>query len=284
MVEAPCVHEPKAVDLIEVFSQPVDVDAFNASFRGELYSDEPTMTAQSFADHVERNTIDLSRSPRWTVDGKLSGVALLGFRDQRAWVGGFGVVPEFRGRGLARRYLEDVLAVCHRAGAARVELEVLLRNAPAIALYKRGGFAVVDELVVWSRAPLATDSARHWERACDGRGIARVARKPSTCWQREPQSVAAASPCERLTIGDDAAPHAYAFLRRSGGRATLLDVGARDPESAALLIDALDAVAPDVTLRLLNEPAHGPVHEAFTATESWTETTRQHRILQSLPA
>jgi len=85
MVEAPYVHEPKAVDLIKKSSRiPVDVDAFNASFRGELYGDAPTVTAQSFADHVERNTIDLSRSPRWTVDGKLSGVALLGFREQRA--------------------------------------------------------------------------------------------------------------------------------------------------------------------------------------------------------
>jgi len=122
----------------------------------------------------------------------------------------------------------------------------------------------------------------HAATACDERKIARAARTPSACWQREPQSVAATSPCERLVIGEDAAPRAYAFLRRSGERAALLDVGAGDTESAELLIDALDAVAPEVTLRLLNEPAHGPLHEALTATEPWTETTRQHRMLRCL--
>ena len=48
---------------------------------------------------------------------------------------------------------------------------------------------------------------------------------------------------------------------------TLLDVGARDAESAELLLDVLDTLAPEVMLRLLNEPAHGPLHEALTATD-----------------
>ena len=84
---------------------PVTAADLRASFRGEIYGDAPTMTEAWFADHVRRNDVDLTRSPRWTVGGELSGAALPAFRGDRAWVGGFGVVPAYRGRGLARRYL-----------------------------------------------------------------------------------------------------------------------------------------------------------------------------------
>ena len=265
-----------------IFSEPIDVGAFNASQRGEVYGYAPAMTAERFAQHVERNAIDLSSSPRWTVGGALSGVALLAFRSKRAWIGGFGVVPAFRGRGLAQRYLQDVYSICRDAGAEMLELEVLVRNARAIALYKRGGFAIVDELVVWSRAPVGAEPGHLLACARDESEIARVARLPSACWQREPQSVAAALPCERLAIEDDATPLAYAFLRRNVGRATLLDVGACDTLSADLLLDALDASVPEVTLTLLNEPAHGSLHQALSARANWIEATRQHKMRLSL--
>jgi GNAT superfamily N-acetyltransferase len=223
------------------FLQPVDVEAFNASFRSEVYGDAP-MSAERFVQHVERYAIDLTRSPRWTVDGALSGIALLGFRDRRAWLGGFGVVPKFRSRGLADRYL----------GAA------------------------------WRRASLGGASARAAAMARDEREIARVARRPATCWQREPQSVAATSPSERIVVGDDIAPQAYAYIRRNADSAAILDAGARDAASAELLLGALDDAAPDVALVIINEPAHGPLHEAFTARASWSETVRQHRMRRNV--
>ena len=282
MVEQPSMSSLEAAYRASIFSQPVDVSAFNASQSGEVYGNMPSMTAENFSQHVERNAIDLSRSPRWTVGTSLSGVALLGFRGERVWVGGFGVVPEFRGRGLARRYLQDVLSICRDAGAETLELEVLVRNAAAIALYKRGGFAIVDELVIWSRAPVGANAVHLpvWTR--DEREIASVARTPSACWQREPQSVAAASPRERLVIGNDATPQAYAFVRRNLGRTTILDVGACETTSAHLLLDEFDAFAPEAKLTLLNEPAHGPLHQALTARASWTEATRQHKMRLSL--
>nr|MDP9106671.1 GNAT family N-acetyltransferase [Candidatus Eremiobacteraeota bacterium] len=130
------------------------VDELNASFRGDVYGEQPAMNAESFRAHVERNAVDLARSRRWTVDGALSGVVLLAFRGERAWIGGFGVVPEFRGRGLARSYLGETLAIARASGANSLELEVLTHNAPAVRLYERAGFATIDELVIWTREPL----------------------------------------------------------------------------------------------------------------------------------
>ncbi|MEA2664706.1 MAG: hypothetical protein QOI11_1650, partial [Candidatus Eremiobacteraeota bacterium] len=305
----------------------VSVADFNASFRGEVYG-ESGVDADWFAEHVGRNGIDLARSPRWLVDGALGGMALLAFRGARAWAGAFGVVPELRGRGYAQRFLADALALAAEGGAATLELEVLERNAAAIGLYERGGFATVGELIVWKRAPLSIvagdaggvfaggDAGDVFVSGRDGGGqviwdtargfdsaeVARIARHPATCWQREPPGVAAASPIEAVTVGspadalgdeppvtedmraDDArnAPPAYAFVQRTAARTALLDAGARDADAAAVLLAALDLRLPQAEPLLLNEPPQGPLHDALAAHPAWSEFTRQRRMLARL--
>jgi GNAT superfamily N-acetyltransferase len=261
----------------------VTADDLNASFRGDVYGERPAMDAASFRAHVERNDVDLARSRRWTVGGALAGVALLAFRGERAWIGGFGVVPEFRGRGLARQYLDEVLAIAREAGATSIELEVLVRNAPAIRLYERAGFATVDEVVVWTRAPLRpTDRTPEAEtQAYDAAAIAALARTPAPCWQREPASVAAAAPFGALFVGAPESPDAYAFTRR-GERMSVLDARAHDAASASALLAALDARLGAHELALVNESARGALHDAFTAHGGWREFTRQHRMRLAL--
>ncbi len=256
------------------------VDDLNASFRGDVYGEQPSMNAESFRSHVERNDVDLARSRRWTVDGALSGVVLLAFRGDRAWIGGFGVVPEFRGRGLARRYLDETLDIARASGATSVELEVLTHNAPAVRLYERAGFATIDELVVWTREPLHPADDAHAEPAVHAYGAAAIAaltRTPASCWQREPQSVAAGAPFEALFVGSPESPDAYAFVRR-GERASLLDARAHDAASASALLAALDAQFAAVKVALVNEPARGALHEAFASRARWSEFARQHRM------
>jgi ribosomal protein S18 acetylase RimI-like enzyme len=261
--------------------QAVTVDDLNSSFRGDVYGERPAMDAHGFRAHVERNDVDLARSRRWTIDGALAGVVLLAFRGDRAWVGGFGVVPEFRGRGLAREYLDETLAVARESGAASVELEVLTHNVRAVRLYERAGFDTIDEVVVWTRAPShppgETRAATAPMRAYGAGEIAALARTPASSWQREPASVAAGSPFETLFVGADAAPDAYAFVRR-GERASMVDARAHDPASAGELLAMLDARFGAAELSLVNEPARGALHDAFTAHAAWREFGRQYRM------
>jgi GNAT superfamily N-acetyltransferase len=267
-------------------NEQICVDDLNASFSGDVYGEAPSNDSAWFREHVARNDVDLARSRRWTVDGALSGIALLAFRGDRAWLGGFGVVPEFRGRGLARRYLAETLAIARDSGAASVELEVLAHNAAAIALYEGGGFTHIGDLVVWTRAPLAVDveSGEHVGEggelhSYDVAAVTAIARTPATCWQREPRSVAAASPLERIVVGDGegGARGAYAFMRYAHDRVSL-DAGARDSASAAALLVRLDARVPDRKLMLINEPPYGPLHDALVAHPGWSEMTRQRRM------
>jgi ribosomal protein S18 acetylase RimI-like enzyme len=264
--------------------QHVTVEELNASFRGDVYGEQPAMTVESFRAHVERNDVDLARSRRWTVDGALAGVVLLAFRRERAWIGGFGVVPELRGRGLARRYLDETLDIARASGVTSVELEVLTHNLSAIRLYERAGFTTIDELVVWTREPLRPADETDTEpvlRAYDAEAIAVLARTPASCWQREPESVAAGAPFEALFVGSRESPDAYAFVRRRE-RASLLDARAHDALSASALLAALDAELASDTVALVNEPARGALHDAFAGHAGWSEFARQYRMRLAL--
>jgi RimJ/RimL family protein N-acetyltransferase len=53
---------------------------------------------------------------------------------------GMGLVPAWRGQGLGRRLLREVLGRAFSAGLLRVELEVFASNVAAIRLYEREGF------------------------------------------------------------------------------------------------------------------------------------------------
>jgi ribosomal protein S18 acetylase RimI-like enzyme len=273
----------------------VTADDLRATFRGDVYGEAATMTQTWFADHVARNDVDLARSPRWTAGGELSGAALLAFRGDRAWVGGFGVAPAFRGRGLAQRYLAELLALARGSGATTIELEVIAHNAPAVALYRRGGFETAGELVAWSRDPNAdeartagsnADEARSdGPRAYDEDAVAAIARRPPTCWQREPRSVAVASPSELVVVRDCGEISAYAFVRRNDDptRASLLDAGARGSVAAAnALLAELDRRFPDRALMLINEPPDGALHDALQGSPRWHEFARQFLMRTAL--
>ena len=53
---------------------------------------------------------------------------------------GMGLLPDWRGRGLGADLLKAALDHADRIGLARVELDVVSDNAPAIALYEKAGF------------------------------------------------------------------------------------------------------------------------------------------------
>lgn len=54
-----------------------------------------------------------------------------------------GVIPALRRRGIARRLLSAAAGEAKRRGADRLFLEVAIDNGPALALYRRAGFAKV---------------------------------------------------------------------------------------------------------------------------------------------
>ena len=74
------------------------------------------------------------------------GLALLGIRGARGWIGDFGVIPAWRRAGVGRALLGVLLDSARAAGLGDVRLEVASANTAARRLYETAGFAVTRTL------------------------------------------------------------------------------------------------------------------------------------------
>jgi ribosomal protein S18 acetylase RimI-like enzyme len=73
-------------------------------------------------------------------DGKYIGVVMARLRDEGVDIGSFGILPDYRGRGLAKYLLGSALRKLKQSGIAKASLDVSITNPQAMRLYKRFGF------------------------------------------------------------------------------------------------------------------------------------------------
>jgi ribosomal protein S18 acetylase RimI-like enzyme len=76
----------------------------------------------------------------------LNAIGFIGGRNV-AWNGGTAVIPEFRSRGVAAALMEATIELYRELGVETATLEAISGNTKAIALYRRFGYQVIDELV-----------------------------------------------------------------------------------------------------------------------------------------
>jgi ribosomal protein S18 acetylase RimI-like enzyme len=83
-------------------------------------------------------------------DKRLVGFTLIGIDKidsmLTAYDAGTGIVPDFRGQGLAKRMFDHALPEMKARGVKRFLLEVLQSNEPAIKAYQKSGFEIAREL------------------------------------------------------------------------------------------------------------------------------------------
>ncbi|MBI5167976.1 MAG: GNAT family N-acetyltransferase [Candidatus Eisenbacteria bacterium] len=201
-------------DVTLVPADSIELPALTA-LMNEAYSDyDLPMHVDEGAMRFMLSTFDLDRAEsRVALDGGVPvGVALLGLRGERAWIGGMGVVPAGRRRGLGDTLMKAVIERARARGVREVWLEVLTTNARAIPLYERLGFRHVRRLdVLRLAAPPATPEGVSTESATVEQVLefARLHRRSEEPWQREEGSV-------RNWVRDGLALEATAAIR--GGR------------------------------------------------------------------
>jgi ribosomal protein S18 acetylase RimI-like enzyme len=133
----------------------VDFEAFTAAFN-YAYSDYFTpiaMTVPSFRHLIGRDDLNLDASVAALENGKIVGTGLLGVRDKTGWIGGMGVIPELRRRGVGRRMMEYLITRARALGLTEVRLEVIEANRGAHALYQQLGFEFARYLLILEREP-----------------------------------------------------------------------------------------------------------------------------------
>jgi ribosomal protein S18 acetylase RimI-like enzyme len=213
----------------------------------------------ALASMVESWDLDLDASPVAFLEGEPAGFAFLGVRGASGWIGGMGVVPEARRRGMGRALMHGVLDEARRRGLAEVWLEVLVQNDPARRLYEQLGFETVRELEIWTVEGAGGASRARTVAPEEARETIARLRHEREPWQRADETVARVPDVRALAVEGGAALYRFA-----GGRASILQL-AVDPAHpsrparellAAILADA-DAAA------WVNAPAGDPALAGF---------------------
>ena len=259
---------------------------FTSSFGGYQYP--IVMDAERLARRVRQEHHDLCRSLVAYAGDRAVGVAALAIRGAAGWVGGFGVVPEERGRGRGRELMSALVAQARRAGLRTLSLEVLQTNVAARRLYERAGMRVVRDLLILERAgkdgggAAPGDAPAPLEEAAPVELLAHFARLHATApaWQRDLPSLLVKGSLRGLRVGGGGQTQAYALAtREADGSAYLVDLAAAGPAEAGRLCAGLERLG--APLKIVNEPEHS-LFVAPLLERGFVETDRQHEMLLDL--
>ncbi len=242
---------------------------------------------------------DVLRGYIWEEDGQAVGVAnVLRRGDTAQWViGNVSVLPEYRRRGIARALVEASVEYARERGAARIMLDVVDGNVPAMRLYETLGFErfsgesqlLYEANSPLARAPLPDDYTLEPARLYDWRPSYALAERitPETVRRYRPveagtfRQPAVLRPLLPLIFrATGARPHAFRVRRRADRQVVahiVCRVRTRDGgmNTIVLILDpAHGAIAPAlVTLALERTLALAPGRRVELAVPHWQRPT-----------
>jgi ribosomal protein S18 acetylase RimI-like enzyme len=113
-------------------------DVFTLGYSG--YFVPVSLNAERMQQHITNHDIDLRASWAVFVDAVPVALCLLGLRGGRGWIGGGGVAPDYRRRGLAQALVGRGHASAQERGVSEIMLEMLVQNVQAKTLYEQLGY------------------------------------------------------------------------------------------------------------------------------------------------
>ena len=247
---------------------------FTASFEG--YALPMEIDEQAFRTMTMLFDFDLDASRVAQRDGRPVGVVNLGVRGPDGWIGGMGVVPDERRKGIGEQLMRAVHESARAAGVRELRLEVISSNAPAIALYAKLGYEHVRDLEVWRLESPEVGRAGREVPASEAHALVRQLRRAPEPWQRADEVLEhPVTEPRRGFVADEAA----AVVRVTAHGAVVEQIAARDVRAAReLLTSALEAARP---VRLTNLPEGDPVGDAFRELGGVLDL-RQHELRLAL--
>jgi GNAT superfamily N-acetyltransferase len=135
------------------------VELFNAGYEGyvvPMHVDETGLTWMQ-----DKLDFDLGASRVAYREGAAVGFANLAVRGDEAWVGGVGVVTSARRTGVGEVLMEAIHEQARELGVKRIWLEVIVENTAAFALYEKLGYAVTQDVEVWTLDGAEGDHSAH---------------------------------------------------------------------------------------------------------------------------
>ncbi|MEO7003158.1 MAG: GNAT family N-acetyltransferase [Ktedonobacterales bacterium] len=302
--------------------------AFNRGFEG--YAIPITQTPDTLQRMIDDNDVRLEQSlVAAAPDGELVGVGLLALRGNaadraadatidattddaveteaeaglRAWIGGMGIAPAWRGKGQGAGLLRALIAQASGRHATHIQLEVLADNVPAHLLYARFGFHETRTLTVYTgvahmpkrrRQPAPAATFRQLVVA-EALALFDAYHPAQPSWQREQATLRhMAQRLEAIGMEDESGGsetsglRAYALISRQPTGYAILDLGSRaasavDRKADALgLLDELLRRFPGALLRAINVVPGEPLGDALQAAHCTVVTTQREMQLPLL--
>jgi ribosomal protein S18 acetylase RimI-like enzyme len=130
---------------LNTLSLRVTAKLFNRSF--EAYFIPVQFTKDSFKAFAQRDDIDFGASQILLANDQLIGLVLIARRGKASRMGGFGIIPEFRGLGAGSWFVKRLLDDARLRVETHMYLEVIRQNEAAVRLYEKHGFARIRRLL-----------------------------------------------------------------------------------------------------------------------------------------
>jgi GNAT superfamily N-acetyltransferase len=243
----------------------------------ERYLVPITFSSEQLHLHMAYNDVDPAASPLWYDDnGEVLAAALLAVRGKRGWIGGFGVAPEYRGRGYATELLETLKQTARDRGVKSIQLEVLMENLPALNVYRKAGFEI--ERTLCSFEHLVEDGRKpHGFITARADDFIDVPDPAVPCWQRERATLLNGAVSTGIT--DTKGNHA--LFRFNAQAAQVLKVNATGAEGLNNLAEAIASGREYQSILLLNEPEESPI-VGYSRTAGWNEPFTQYELKLNL--
>jgi ribosomal protein S18 acetylase RimI-like enzyme len=247
---------------------------FTAAYEG--YAIPFTVDEPTFAFMVDAFDLDIDQSLVAVEDETAVGLANLGRRGRRTWLGGVGVAPARRREGIGELLTRSLLDRAAALGATEMRLEVIGENEPAIRLYEKLGFVRTRELEVLALERGDSDEVADEVPFDIARGLVRARREAEEAWQRSDETLAHLAVREPAPLGL-AAGDAAAIFRLSDESVGLVQA-AGDPQALQAVISTLRSRG---TVSAVNYPSDGPVAAALRAVGARV-TLRQYEMVKRL--
>ena len=130
-------------------------DCFLTAFSD--YAVDMQMSREQFQQRLTRDGVSLQHTAAAFDGERMVGFCLnaLGQWQERqtAYDGGAAVIPDYRGRGVAKEMFAFLMPRLKEAGVSQYLLEVLTSNTPAATLYRKLGFVETRRLAVFRSEP-----------------------------------------------------------------------------------------------------------------------------------
>lgn len=212
------------------------------------------------------------------------------------WCGGFGIVPEYRGRKWGSPLFAEFVSQARQAGAKTLVLETLTRNKPALSVYTGAGMRPMREtcLLEWKRegadgvgsvsgvGGIVMNGEAEFAQPAD---MARIAEcfgrlHPVTpVWVRDLPSLLLRKGLLQTQLVQDGRISAYILFAAHEGTARIADVGAENATQAAELLAQLQSHYAKVVI--IDAPADSPITAAFDQA-GFHEFDRQYELKMNL--